>query len=472
MPSQLDVIMEPKITRTGSDNLRQLKFNLNAVRAEWKFIFRAIYREFKYLWVFQDLVVFALLIIGLAVLVLFILWLVPFILFLSELILPGVFLTDPTVVPGNPQTWPSYNIAVQIHTLIWGSSTFRLLAGGAGIIVFFIRIMMKSEIRKFKDKANARKDVCFIFGETKYAEKLIYQLIFLYGYEEKVCLVHTKPFLWIDKIKGRINTYQIENTEEYEKTNFYETVEFKTTKQVMVLTDDVEKNQNIITNIRGIKPEVPIIVLKQYAPKFLTDETGMIEDPNLIIIDDLEAIINGLIFSLSLDIIWPNLAEIDVPGSFIGATGDQMSSDIPGLKVLRIKRGSRLLSTDNVIQDNDRVVLMISKPFDMKRTNRVVSELPRISKEEKERKKREQKERKHAEKLKKEEEKKKREEEKKKRKTEEMEQKTAKKSEMKGLSAEALRQKKLDEIRERKLSKIKRLNYVTRELTAVEKEVA
>ncbi|MFW9991241.1 MAG: hypothetical protein ACFFD4_04200 [Candidatus Odinarchaeota archaeon] len=486
------IVLEPKYRRTRSDNIRQFKFNLGAVKAEWKFIFRAIYRELKYLWVFQDLVVLALLLISVVAFVLFLLWFVPFVWFLVEQfpgdqmeIINGVFTYFDLSPPFKELFYPlrgpempindangtiylqtSKYLAYHIHKLLWSNTTIRLLAGLGGIIAFFVRVMLKSEIRKFKDKADARKDACFIFGETKYAENLIYQLVKLYGYEDKVCLIHSKPFLWIDRIKGLINAYQIKNDEEYEKTNLYEFIEFKTAKHIMILTDDVEKNQNILTNIRAVKPDVPIIILKQYAPKFLLeDESGLIKDPKLIIIDDLEAIINGLIFSLSLDIRWPEIAEIDVPGNFIGVTGIQMTSDLlgdvgkpVGLEVLRIRREDKLLAPDTIMQEKDRVIVKIKRPFDMKKVNRVVTESPHVSKEEKKRLAEEEKKKKEEEKRKK--------EEKKKRKKEEKKKKAVDKKEVSEELKELEKKQTEELLLQEKEERLQRLKEVTEQLTS------
>jgi hypothetical protein len=480
--TETEVTKDPEYLRTFSDNFRQARYNLSAIKAFWKFALRTLYREFKYLWVFRDLVNLALILIIAASLILFILWFIPYSLWLTEVWFPDIFLPPPeqwhrVLLSEIPPVYslpvpPSKELAAILHGFVWSSDVARILAGGGGILAFIIRVMLKSPIRKFKDKANARKDVCFIFGETKYAEKLIHQLVYIYGYEEKVCLVHTKPFLWIDQIKGLVNTYQVMNEEEYEKPNLYEAIEFKTTKQVMILTDDVEKNQNILTNVRAVKPDIPIIVLKQYAPKFLLeDESGLIKDSNLLTIDDLEAIINGLIFSLSLDIKYPNVSEIDVIGTFIGATGIQMTSDVPFITVLRIKRGENLLTPDNIIQDNDRLILLIKDDplghYFMKSMNRIVAESPHVSKEEKERKKAEKIAEKEEEKKRKDEEKKKAEEEKAKKKiepTKEVQdiqvQEKKKKKMTKEMREELERQKTVELFKQKRDKKLQRLNKV------------
>jgi len=112
----------------------------------------------------------------------------------------------------------------------------------------------------------------------------------------------------------------------------------------------------------------------QYAPNFVFSD--LVQDENLVIIEDLDVTVEGLVLSLSLDFRFPQTSEIDVPRTYIGNTGDEMSSDIPKLEVLLIRSGEVFLPSSEILKPGDRLIVYYYSNFDMKRTNRVVTELP------------------------------------------------------------------------------------------------
>ena len=150
----------------------------------------------------------------------------------------------------------------------------------------------------------------------------------------------------------------------------------------MILTESIELNQNILTNIRRVRPDVEIILLSQYAPAFVFSD--LVQDENLIIVEDLDATIQGLVHSLSLDFDYPPTVEIDVPRTYIGSTGVKMSSDLFKQVVLLIRRGEELLSPEEELRLGDRVIIYFFSNYYMKLTNRVVTELPLVPKKKKE----------------------------------------------------------------------------------------
>ena len=77
--------------------------------------------------------------------------------------------------------------------------------------------------------------------------------------------------------------------------------------------------------------------------------------------------------------------------TIIGNTGDDLTSDIPNLEVILIRRDNELLPSYEVLKDDDRIILFYQGNFDMKRTNRVVTELPYRSKKKKPKKKQKEK---------------------------------------------------------------------------------
>ncbi|MHA1206106.1 MAG: hypothetical protein ACTSSO_00910, partial [Candidatus Hodarchaeales archaeon] len=257
----------------------------------------------------------------------------------------------------------------------------RLLAALIGVVMVIIRLMVQSPINNYRDKVNSRKDVTYVFGSSKPAEQFLFEMIHQYGYEEQVSLVADADLLWIRKLKSLIDIYVVEDLKEFEKPNLYEIIGFKNASRILILSESVEINQNILTNIRQVRPDVEIILLSQYAPNFVFSD--LVQDENLVIIEDLDVTIEGLVLSLSLDFRFPQTSEIDVPRTYVGYTGDEMSSDIPKLEVLLIRSGDVFLPSSEKLQPGDRIVVYYYSNFDMKRTNRVVTELPYKSKKEK-----------------------------------------------------------------------------------------
>ncbi len=379
-------------SRTFGDNMRQLKFNLTTIRADLKFVSRTIFRELKYFIPLKDLF-------------LLFIWIFIIITFFLIIVIWGVPLAL-SIIPGDPflawvgssfgrdltaQEIAANKIGLHINLVRWNGAIFNdlTLRWGAGIIgvgTVIIRLMIKSPILKYRDKVNTKKDVTYVFGTSRPAEQFLSEMIFEFGYEEKVSLIADVDLLWIRKLRALIDIYVVENNLEFEKPNLYEIIGFKNAKRIMILTESIELNQNILTNIRQVRPDVDIILLSQYAPAFVFSD--LVQDENLIIIEDLDTTIQGLVLSLSMDFDFPPTVEIDVPRTYIGSTGVAMTSDLIKQKVLLIRRGEELLPPEETMQLGDRVILYYFNNYYMKLTNRVVTELPLRPKETKEKKKR------------------------------------------------------------------------------------
>ncbi|MHA2224721.1 MAG: hypothetical protein ACXAC8_05930 [Candidatus Hodarchaeales archaeon] len=359
--------------RTFGDNMRQLKFNLTAFRADLKFIRRVIYREIKYFIPLREL--FNIFLI-LGILIIF---------FLIILIFGLPLLISLYDQEGAAELF--YNLIIW-DGIIFNRVTLQWAAAIISVGTILIRLMIKSPILKYRDKVNTKKDVTYVFGSSRPAEQFLDEMIFQYGYEEKVSLISEVDLLWIRKLGGLVDIYIVEDLKEFEKPNLFDIIGFKNASRIMILTESVELNQNILTNIRRIKPNIEIILLSQYAPAFVFSE--VVKDDNLNIIDDLDATIQGLVLSLSMDFDFPPTVEIDVPRTYVGSTGVKMTSDLIKQKVLLIRRGNDLLPPAEIMQLGDRVIIYYYENFFMKLTNRVVTELPlrpKIPKEKKKKKK-------------------------------------------------------------------------------------
>ncbi len=363
-------------SRTFRDNMRQLKFNLTTIRANSKFALRLFGRELKYFLPLQDL---------------FLLFLMIFIFvsfFLLILIygIPGALRLLP-LETNDPLYWRT--IQQGFYNAIFNATTLRYGAGIIGVVTVIVRLMIKSPIAKYRDKVNTRKDVTFVFGTSRPAEQFLFEMIFQFGYEERVSLVAEADLLWIRKLRAFIDIYIVENLKEFEKPNLYDIIGFKNASRIMILTESIELNQNILTNIRQVRPDVDIILLSQYAPAFVFSD--LVQDEHLIIIEDLDVTIQGLVHSLSMDFDFPPVVEIDVPRTYVGSSGVAMSSDLNKQKILLIRRGEELLSPEEKMELGDRVIIYFFSNYFMKLTNRVVTELPLLPKKKKEKKKKKKK---------------------------------------------------------------------------------
>lgn len=342
--------------KSGGNPIRKLKFTLTSIRANLKFVTRAIFRELKYFLPLQDLFILILMVVGI-------------ILIIAILIL----LLIPLIV----RLW-SETEAIKLQSDLWNTMTdptvLRWAAGIIGVATFVIRLMIKSSIMKFRDKVNTKKDVTYVFGSSRSAERFLFEMVNQYGYEDKVALISDADLLWIRKLKSQMDIYIEQNLKEFEKFNLYDTIGFVNASRIMILSDSIELNQNILTHVRKVRPDVEIILLSQYAPIFVFSD--LVKDENLIIIEDLDMTIQGLVYSLSLDIGFPPTVEIDVPRTHLGATGTQMTSDLVKQKVLGIKRKNQILSPDEVLKPGDRVIIYFYSNYYMKTTNRIVTELP------------------------------------------------------------------------------------------------
>ncbi|MFW9854655.1 MAG: hypothetical protein ACFFFG_06325 [Candidatus Thorarchaeota archaeon] len=358
--------------RTLSDNIRAFKYILTTVRANTKFLVRIALREFKYFIPLRDLLILYIW-VGLGVLL--------FLIFLI-LVLPFVL----GLIPGDPfLAWKLQDsmsrFVVQPTNLGWAS-------GIIGLTTIVARLMIKSPISKYTDKINTKSDVTYVFGTSRPAERFLFEMVFQYAYEEKVSLIADADLLWVRTLKGRIDTYVVEDFKEFEKENLYEIIGFLNASRIMILTESIELNQNILTNIRKIRPDVDIILLSQYTPAWVFSE--LVQDPHLSILEDLEVTVEALVTSLSLDFDYPTTVEIDIPRTYIGSTGDNFTADIPKLTALLIRRGNTLLPPHERLQQGDRVVIhYIADPlgnYNMMLANRVATELPPGSKQPKKKK--------------------------------------------------------------------------------------
>jgi hypothetical protein len=378
--------------RTFRDNLRQLKFNLTTIRANTKLVIRLVMREVKYYIPLQDLFLLFFwigLIIGLILIL--IIWGAPLVL--------GFIPGDPWNAWGGSD-WSGLfqasnpdmdGLHLSLMRGIFNETTVRYGAGIIGTITILVRAMIKSPIAKYRDKVNTRKDVTYVFGTSRPAEQFLFEMISQFGYEERVSLIADVDLLWIRSLMG-IDIYVVENQLEFAKPNLYDIIGFKNASRVMILTESIELNQNILTNIRRVRPDVAIILLSQYAPAFVFSD--LVQDENLIIVEDLDATIQGLVHSLSLDFDYPPTVEIDVPRTYIGSTGVAMSSDLFKQVVLLIRRGEELLSPEVELKLGDRVIIYFFSNYYMKLTNRVVTELPLLPKKKKEKKSKKKKKKK------------------------------------------------------------------------------
>lgn len=405
------------------DKLRPIIYIFDALTAETKFVLRKLRRELNNLFRLFDLIILlVLLVIGL------------FSLFITTTyVIPGLLGFAPHSVVGNPSDtifgppvckiynsnnntfsyspdycglplaeptsgWPfaqGYSsqgnpkftgLSTWIFHLWTSDTTIRILAGAAGAIGVIAQLLFKSDIDKYRDKIKGRSDVTYVFGSSVYAEKFLTQLVFTFAYEDEATLISDAEYLWVERIAGLLDTYVVKNEEEFEKSNLYTILEFKNAKRIYILTDNVMRNQNILTNIRAIHPEVPIYILSQFTPDYLKDQS-LVKDEYLHIIDDLETTREGLVKSLSLDIKFPLCTEVNVPKRYVGKSALLLNNDLSGngngIEILSVRRahlddnGWDLISPEEAkLMRTDRLILHVTWDFKMKEANRIITESP------------------------------------------------------------------------------------------------
>ena len=400
--------------------LRPNFYTIDALTAELKFVLRKMKRELNNLFRLFDLtLIFSLLIVGILSTIIITSFVLPFAISLA----PQSIVHDtsdtiwgPTVCklsvngtvtysPANcneplseqASAWPfasgtKYDsstgspeftgLSTWIFHLWTSDTTIRLLAGTAGVIGVVLQLLFKSDIDKYRDKVKGRASITYVFGSSVYAEKFLYQLVFTFASEDEATLISDSKYLWVERIAGLLDTYIVEDDEEFKKANLYTILGFKNAKRIFILTDNVSRNQNILTNIRALRPEVPIYILSQFTPDYLRDQT-LVKDENLHIIDDLETTRDGLVKSLSMDIKYPLCSEINVPKRYVGKSALYLNNEIAGLEILAVRRahlddnGWDLIPPEKaVLLRTDRLLLHITTEFRMKEANRIVTETP------------------------------------------------------------------------------------------------
>jgi len=352
-----NAIVTEEDDKKNFSGFRQFGFTLRCLIGDYRYATRRVYKEFRAMFHLIDLIFVAL---GFIV--------------VAGILLLGVDIVIPEFIRMifDPAT------ATNINEGLAQSSTIRLIAGlfGAGGVV--IRLIMKPPVIKFIRKSKINEDITYVFGSTPYAERLLKEMVKEYAYEDKVALISDKDLLWVRSVSPWIDTIWvnpnsgISSIEEFGKEWFYDRVGFENAKQIFILTDSVELNQNILTNIRRLRPNVDMYILANYAPAFLRSDKQI--DPHVHLIDDIEAITKALVLSLSLDIKWPKTAEIDVPVTYYKSPATAITAEIPAMEVLAVKRDGKLLPPSTVLDRYDRLLLWYDRAFDMKRTNRVVQE--------------------------------------------------------------------------------------------------
>jgi hypothetical protein len=421
-----DLVRYPKLNELPStigDKFRPIIYIFTALRAETKYVLRKLYRELRNLLrLFDLLMLFLLIIIGLVAFFFISVYGIPFVLSIFPESIVGnpadtiwgeqicKFYENGTITysaencakPASEKVsgWPLASgyvngdlskpkftgLSTYIFNLWVSDTTLRIMVGVIGGLGVAIRLLFKSDIDKFKDKVTPREDVTYVFGSTIYAEKFLTLLTHTFASADEAALISDANYLWVERIAGLLDTYiseitDVKTTEEFAKPNLYELIGFKNAKRIFILTDSVERNQNILTNIRSLRPDVPIYILSQYTPEYLKGD--LIKDENLFIIDDTEITRDGLVKSLSLDIKFPLCSEINVPRNYVGKSPLYLSNENFGLEVLAVKRPhldddgwDLLLPDQTILQRTDRLLLHITNDFKMKEANRIVTELP------------------------------------------------------------------------------------------------
>ncbi|MFQ5821486.1 MAG: hypothetical protein ACE5I5_15995 [Candidatus Heimdallarchaeota archaeon] len=285
------------------------------------------------------------------------------VLFLAGLILSILGRLEGSL-PGVAWTFAKAQLTGQNSVRLFGTLMAYL---GAMII----RGLMKSRIQKFGDSVRVKKSIIYVFGTSIYAETFIKEMIKL-GFSDRVALVAERGLIWVEEVSTQCDTLIEENLEEFEKTNLYDIIGFENAAKILVLTEDPTMNQNIITYTRERNKTVEIVVLARFAPSFIRTLQAYVE--GIQIIDDIGAITQDLVQSLSLEITFAPTFWVPTPKSYIGEMGNAITADILGVEVLKINREGQLLDPDALISSGDKLLLYVHDEKTLRTLTRIITQ--------------------------------------------------------------------------------------------------
>ncbi|MFX1535708.1 MAG: TrkA C-terminal domain-containing protein [Promethearchaeota archaeon] len=360
---------------------RKIKFEIASLRAEIYHLKNRVIRDILQTWNMQEFMIMGAIFLVLLIILLISAFLIlPILAELIETWNPDFF--DWKRVETVPTNGGSENRLVEYTPFMWVVVTaadilryaIYLFGAAFAIISIIVRLRMKPQVIKFRDKVNTRASgMTYVFGTSQYAEAFLNEVIHLYGHEEWMVHIADRSFLWVAGNTAFVDTYVVENPEEFARPNLYELLGFKNAERILILTEDPELNQNILTFVRG-QTDAEIIMLEQFAPAFL--KLRVVKDPKIKLVDDVKAITENLILSMSLDIRFPKCLELNAPRTHLGMPASNMNCDIDGIEVLKVKRDGEYLDPDTILQVGDRLLVYVTVPFDFKRTARITVQLP------------------------------------------------------------------------------------------------
>ncbi len=352
------------------DKIRQARFILLQIRANLKYVIRNGLRDIWYLWKVGDMIIFFVLVILV-------------ILMAATIIIVGlpliVSLFDPV---------KAYKTFYLGKTKYNGLDDFLLktfqryatdprigLGAIAAFIGFEIRVMVKAEIYKFRDKVKGLPKVIYVFGSTPYAKQIVEAMTFRWALEERVVLIADKDLLWVRRVKLFINAYIITNRDEFRDDTLYKQLQFKNAEKFLILTESAELNQDIMTRVLEVKPDAQIVMLSQYAPTYLHSGQQS-HASNITIIDDLSAIVENMMVGMSLDIKYPPCLEIEAPHFYYGKPALYLTEDSNRqVEVIRILRNETLLPPTEIVQKGDRLLIYHRRDWETLLVNRIINEI-------------------------------------------------------------------------------------------------
>ncbi len=214
----------------------------------------------------------------------------------------------------------------------------------------------KRRVRKFAEKAIEQQSDFYVFGSNDFTEAFIDQLIQL-GAENKVSLISDIKLNWIEEVKTRINVLYEETKVEYSKRNLYETLGFHNAKKVIILHEDPEIIQNIMSYVTG--SEFQVILLAQFAPPFVKYLSGQ-KPGQIVIVNNIFQIIDELYARMDLPLSRPPVIAIPVPPKLVNSS--LLDVKIPKVLILRILREDykkKLLPIEISPKNTDKLLLYL-----------------------------------------------------------------------------------------------------------------
>ncbi len=230
------------------------------------------------------------------------------------------------------------------------------------------RKKFKKFAEEVQEATEQRSDVIYIIGYNIYAEKFVQKLIEL-GAENRTAIISPRELLWMSELPESIKILIEDKEEEFLKPRMYESIGFNNAEKIVVLLEDPNILQSIISHV-PTHTDAEIIMLSRFAPQFVKYIAKTQRSAKVRIVEDVRPIVREILGLFEFDMSFPLVYSIPVEEKWEGLTIDKL--EIPGAVALKIEREFeqegkkekkiRYISPKNVpLQFGDKIIYYITK---------------------------------------------------------------------------------------------------------------